>query len=355
MGLGAYPTRTLAEARDKALEARKLLQDDIDPIDAREAQRATQRVAAVKAMTFRQAAERYIDAHSPAWRSPKVLVQWQGSLRDYAFPVLGGLPVAAIDVGLVMRVIEPLWTTKTTTASRVRQRIEAVLGWATVHGYRSGDNPARWSNHLDKLLPAKGKVAKVEHFTALPFGEIAGFMVALRAQEGVAARALEFAILTAARSGEVLGARWSEIDMAERLWTIPASRMKNGKEHRVPLSDAAIAVVDQMAAVRLNDYVFPGLKKGQPASANTMFYALRHMNRGDLTAHGFRSTFRDWAAERTNFPREVAELALAHTVGDATERAYQRGDLFAKRAQLMEAWAGFCTGEASGNVVRLAR
>jgi integrase len=194
------------------------------------------------------------------------------------------------------------------------------LGWATVHGYRSGDNPARWSNHLDKLLPAKGKVAKVEHFTALPYGEIAGFMVALRGQEGVAARALEFAILTAARSGEVLGARWSEINIAERLWTIPAERMKAGKEHRVPLSDAAIAVVEQMAAVRLNDYVFPGLKKGQPASTNTMFYALRHMNRGDLTAHGFRSTFMDWATERTNFPAEMRDLALAHTVSDKVVR-----------------------------------
>jgi integrase len=255
----------------------------------------------------------------------------------------------------VMRVVEPLWTTKTTTASRVRQRIEAVLGWATVHGYRSGDNPARWSNHLDKLLPAKGKVAPVEHHSALPYAEITDFMVALRQQRGVAALALQFTILTAARSGEVLGARWSEIDMGERVWVVPPERMKAGREHRVPLSDPAVAILHMLRQDSADgaSFVFPGRNRSSPLSRTTVFNLLRRMNRGDLTTHGFRSSFRDWCAERTNFPREVAELALAHTVGDATERAYQRSDMVAKRRGLMQSWAEFCSGEASGKVVRL--
>jgi integrase len=350
MGLGPLHLRSLAEARVKATEAKKLLLDGIDPLDQRVAQRTAQQVSAATTITFKDAAEKYIAAQSAGWRGGRSLGQWQHSLGAYAYPVLGGLPVAAIDVGLVMRVVEPLWTSKTTTASRVRQRIEAVLGWATVHGYRSGDNPARWSNHLDKLLPAKGKVAPVEHFGALPYAEITGFMATLREREGVAARCLEFAILTAARRAEVLGARWSEIDIAERVWIIPASRMKAGKEHRVPLSDTALAVLGEPGETEA--HVFPG--RSGPLGHTTLFALLQRMGRGDLTTHGFRSSFRDWAAERTNFPREVAELALAHTVGDATERAYQRGDLFQKRRGLMDAWAQFCEpAGASEKVVPL--
>jgi integrase len=347
MGLGPLHTIGLADARQKAREARRQLLEGVDPIDAREAERATQRVAKATTMTFKDAAAAYIDAQSAGW-GPKQEEQWRQSLGTYAFPTLGALPVAAIDVGLVMRAIEPLWTTKTTTASRVRQRIEAVLGWATVHGYRQGDNPAKWANHLDKLLPAKGRVAPVEHHAALPYPEIGGFMVELRGREGVAACALQFAILTAARAGEVLGARWGEFNLAERLWTIPANRMKAGKEHRVPLSDAAMAILGE--AGEPEAHVFPG--RSGPLGHTTLFALLQRMGR-DLTTHGFRSTFRSWAAERTNFPREAAELALAHTVGDATERAYQRGDLFQKRRGLMDAWSAFCSGDSQGKVVRL--
>jgi integrase len=268
-------------------------------------------------------------------------------LTAYVYPVLGALPVASIDVGLVMRVLEQLWQDKTTTASRVRQRVEAILDWATARGYRQGDNPARWRGHLEKLLPMPRKVAPIEHHPALPYVEMAGFMVELRAQTGIAARALEFSILTAARSGEVLGARWDEINLAERVWIVPASRMKAGKEHKVPLSDTALAIVAKMAELRTGECVFPGRNRSSPLSRTTVFNLLRAMNRGDLTTHGFRSTFRDWAAERTNFPREVAELALAHSVGSEVERAYQRSDLFAKRRQLMQAWSKFCDSPAT--------
>jgi integrase len=253
-------------------------------------------------------------------------------------------------------VLEPIWRTKTETATRVRLRIEAVLSWATARGYRAaGDNPARWRGHLDNLLPARAKVQRVEHHPALPYGEVAAFMAELRLDTNIAARALELLILTATRSGEVLQAKWDEIDLPSRLWTVPAERTKSGRVHRVPLSDMAMAVLERMAAIRLNDYVLPG-RRG-PLARTAMFDQLRKMGRADLTTHGFRSTFRDWCAERTNFPREVAEMALAHTVGDAVERAYQRSDLFAKRRQLADAWARFCAGPAvtGGEVVVLRR
>jgi integrase len=357
MGLGSTSIVGLAEARRVAHECRRLLFEGIDPLERKRAGRSAAALEAAKAITFRQCAEGYIAAHKAGWRDHKSQQQWEQSLAAYVYPLFGTLPVQAIDVGLVLKAIESLWTEKPETASRVRGRIESVLDWATARGYRTGENPARWRGHLENLLPKRSKVRKVEHHPALPYPEIAAFVAELRQQEGVAARALEFAILTAARSGEVLGARWSEFDMANRIWTIPGDRMKAGKEHRVPLSDAAMAVVEQMAAVRLNDYVFPGLKKGQSASTNTMFYALRHMNRGDLTAHGFRSTFRDWCAEHTAFPAEVAEMALAHVVGDKVEAAYRRGDLFEKRRQLAEAWAKFCDAPAitGGEVVALRK
>jgi integrase len=358
MGLGPYPDISLAEARELATVQRKLRLAGTDPLAAKRSLRASQRLSEAKLITFKECAERYIDAHSAGWRDLKTLSQWQASLTAYVYPIFGNLPVQMIDVGLVMRVLEPIWRDKTETASRVRGRIESVLDWATARGYRRGENPARWRGHLDKLLPARSKVRKVEHFKALPYAEIAGFMVELRDHKSVSARALEFAILTAARVGEAIGARWDEINLAEGLWTISDQRMKAGREHRVPLSEEATAVLRQMQELRTGDFVFPGQNGIKPIGDVAVWRLLRTMGRGDLTTHGFRSSFRDWAAERTNFPREVAELALAHQVGDATERAYQRGDLFQKRRQLMQAWSKFCdspAGEAGEKIIAIGR
>jgi integrase len=342
MGLGPVTTISLAEARKRAGECRKLRLDGIDPIEARREQRSQRRLEAARAMTFDKCAAAYIDAHKAGWRNPKHARQWPSTLEAYASPVFGLLPVQAIDVGLVMKALEPVWQSKPETASRLRGRIEAVLDWATVRGYRKGENPARWRGHLDKLLPARNKIRKVEHHPALPYGEIAEFIAALRRQEGIAARALEFLILTAARTGEVIGAQWDEVDLQDKVWVIPGTRMKAGREHRVPLSAAALGILARLREVRESDFVFPGGKKGKPLSDMAMLKLLKRMRRDDLTAHGFRSTFRDWAAESTNFPREVVEMALAHTIESKVEAAYRRGDLFRKRGQLMEAWAGFC-------------
>jgi integrase len=346
MGLGPADTISLAEARKRAAECRRVCLDGIDPIQARTAQHNEKKLEAAKAMTFDACATAYIDAHQAGWRNAKHRDQWRSTLSTYVSPVLGSLPVQAIDVGLVMKALEPIWTAKPETASRVRGRIESILDWAAARGYRRGENPARWRGHLDTLLPKKTKVRRVEHHAALPYSELGAFMAELRGQEGIAARALEFTILTAARTGEVIGARWDEISMMERLWTVSADRMKAGKEHRVPVSEAAMAVVGEMQRIRESEFVFPGGRKGRPLSNMSMLAVLKRMDQGDLTAHGFRSTFRDWAAERTNFPREVAEMALAHTVGDKVEAAYRRGDLFQKRRQLMEAWARFCATES---------
>jgi integrase len=254
-----------------------------------------------------------------------------------------------------MKALEPIWKAKPETASRLRGRIEAVLDWATVRGYRKGENPARWRGHLDKLLPARAKIQKVVHHPALPYSEIADFMVSLRNQEGIAARALEFLILTAARTGEIIGAGWDEVDLDERVWVIPEARMKAGREHRVPLSGPALAIVKQMNEIRESDFVFPGGKKGRPLSNMAMLALLKRIGRNDLTTHGFRSTFRDWAAERTTFSREVIEMALAHTIENKVEAAYRRGDLFRKRRQLMEAWARYCgTTRVQGDVVPIS-
>ncbi len=352
MGLGPTHTVSLAEARQKALECRKARLDGRDPIEARRAERMRLKFDAAKAMTFAACAERYIALHKAGWRNPKHAAQWPATLSTYVYPFFGLLPVQAIDVGLVMKAIEPIWVQKPETAGRVRGRIESVLDWATARGYRQGENPARWRGHLENLLPKKSKVRRIEHHAALPYAEIAVFMAELRKQEGVAARALEFAILTAARTGEVIGATWGEIDLDERLWTVPGERMKAGKEHRVPLSGAALAIVEEMRKIRRGDHIFPGPKEGRPISNMAMLMLLRRMDRGDLTAHGFRSSFRDWAAERTTFPAEVAEMALAHTVSDKVEAAYRRGDLFLKRRQLSEAWAKFCkAAPAAGQLV----
>jgi integrase len=355
MGLGALHTVGLAEARTRARQCREHRLDGLNPLAVRKAARMQTNLDAAKAMSFAACAEGYIAAHKAAWRNAKHRDQWSNTLRSYVEPVFGALPVQAIDTALVMKAIEPIWNEKPETASRVRGRIEAILDWATARGFRQGDNPARWRGHLDKLLPKKSKVRRVEHHAALPYPEIATFITELRQQQGVAARALEFAILTAARTGEVIAAQWHEISLGERLWTVPAGRMKAGKEHRVPLSDAALAILADLHKLRHGDYIFEGGRTSQPISNMAMTMTLRRMGRGELTVHGFRSTFRDWAAERTGFPSEVAEMALAHSVSDKVEAAYRRGDLFQKRRQLMDAWARFCATPApAGKVVSFA-
>jgi integrase len=347
LGLGPYPDISLAQARDRAMQQRKLRLNGQDPLLTRRAGRDAARLAAAKAITFKACGEAYIGAHRAGWRSNKHLAQWEGSLAAYVYPVLGVLPVQAVDVALVMKVLEPIWTTKPETASRTRGRIESILDWAKARGYRQGENPARWRGHLENLLPARRKVRRVEHHAALPYSETAAFISALHQRDGVAARAMEFLILTAGRTNEVLGARWDEFDLDDRVWTVPADRMKSAKQHRVPLSAPAMALLKQMAAARVSDFVFPGRADGKPLFSLTLLKFLGRIGRGDLTTHGFRSTFRDWAAERSDFPAEVAEMALAHVVGDKVEAAYRRGDLFEKRRQIMEAWAKFCSSSGT--------
>ena len=343
MGLGPTHTLSLADARDAALFCRKQRINGLDPIAACLTARAAARLEAARAVTFEQCAESYIESHKASWQNAKHAAQWGSTLKTYAYPVLGKVAVAGIDTGLVLKAVEPIWSTKSETASRLRQRIEAVLDWAKVRGYREGENPARWKGHLDHSLPSRAKVAKVEHHAALPYAEIGPFMTSLQAQPGTAARALEFAILTAARTGEVLGAKWMEVDLDARMWTVPAERMKAKKEHRIPLSDRAIAILLSLKERSAADFVFPGGKVNKSLSGMALLMALRRMKRDDLTAHGFRSTFRDWAAEQTSFPREVCEHALAHSLPDKVEAAYRRGDLFDKRKGLMDAWGAYCT------------
>ena len=343
MGLGSASAVGLSDARQKAAECRRLRQEGIDPIEARRAGRQQAAIEAAKAITFDECAEAYISAHRAGWRNEKHAAQWGSTLATYATPVIGKLPVQAVDTGLVLKVLEPIWVAKSETATRVRGRIEAILDWAKVRNYREGENPARWRGHLDKLLPAPSKVHKIEHHAALPFAELPAFMTALQAQEGVAARALEFTILTAARTGETLGLDWGEVSETEGVWTVAAHRMKAGKEHRVPLTAPALNIIGLMKPLARDGvtFVFPGGKHGKPLSNMAMTSVLRRMGRGDLTVHGFRSSFRDWAAERTSFSGEVVEMALAHAVGSKVEAAYRRGDLFEKRSELMAAWAAY--------------
>jgi integrase len=347
MGLGPLRLYGLAEARTRALDARRKRHDGIDPIEARRAQRTRERLDAAKTVTFKQCAENYIASHGAGWRNEKHRYQWKATLKDYAYPAIGELPVQAVDTALVLKVLEPIWTTKPETAGRVRQRIESILDFAKVRGYREGENPARWRGHLDKLLPARSRVREVEHLAALPYAKLPAFLASLREREAAAARALEFLILTAGRTGEVIGARWNEIDLLEKVWTIPASRMKAHREHRVPLSSRALTVLAEMQTagngVDGNVYVFPGPKPGKPHSNMAFLMLLRRMGLDNLTVHGFRSTFRDWAAERTSYPNHVVEMALAHAVSNKVEAAYRRGDLFEKRRRLMQQWATFCS------------
>jgi integrase len=344
MGLGPYPAISLAKARELASNARTIKALGTDPLMQRDANRAAERLAAIKTITFKQCAESYIKAHRVGWRNATHASQWENTLRAYVYPHIGSLPVQTIDTSLVMKILEPIWAAKPETASRLRGRIETILNWAKVRGYRDGENPARWKGHLDHLLPAKSKVRRVQHHAAMPYAELPGFMNALREQDSVAARALEFLVLTAARTGEVIGARWKEIDFKNRLWIVPAERMKAGKEHRVPLCPRALSVLQatKPEGVENGAFVFPGSQPRKTQSNMVFLMLLRRMKLGRLTGHGFRATFKTWATERTNFPREVIEAALAHVAGDKIEAAYQRGDLFDKRRRLMTAWSEYC-------------
>jgi integrase len=349
MGLGSAATFTLAEARERARAARKLLADGIDPLDARRAERAQLAAAAAKSRTFAQVANEFFDTHSVGWRNRKHHHDFLNSLRHAA--LLAGQPVASIDEALVLATLQPLWLHKTVTAQRLQQRIKAIMDFAVAAGYRSaGPNPARWE-HLKHLLPAPDKITAVRHMASLPYTELPTFMAELCAVAGVAARALEFLILTATRTSEVLSAQWSEIDLDNAVWTIPGTRMKAGKEHRVPLSRQCIELLQ--ALPREAESVFVGAKAGRPVGNVAMYRVLRQL-RTDVTVHGFRSSFRVWAEERTSFPAVVAEQALAHRVGSAVERAYQRSTLYEQRKRLMQAWADFaCTPSVVGAVVSL--
>jgi integrase len=341
MGLGGLSKVSLAAARAKAEEARALLGQGLNPIDARK--------AAVAIPTFGESADAYVESQSPRWRNAKHRAQWSATLKDHAGP-LRNKRVNEVTTEHVVAVLKPIWAKTPETASRLRGRIERVLDAARVKGHRAGENPARWRGHLDHILPARTRLSRGHH-AALPYPDLPSFMDDLRGRESVSARALEFVILTAARSGEVLGARWGEIDLKAAVWTVPAERMKAGKEHRVPLTAEALVVLTAVAPLRDGEgpdvLVFPGARRERPLSVMAMSMQLRRMGRSTITVHGFRSTFRDWAGECTGFPREVAEAALAHTVGDMTERAYRRGDALEKRRKLMEAWARYCAGAPS--------
>jgi integrase len=343
-GLGPLHAVSLKDAREKAANFRRLRHAEvpIDPLEERHARRLAGKLAAAKTMTFEACAQAFVTAMGVKWRSDKHRHQWWSSLEADVFPTLGSLPVQSIDVGLVMLVLQRIWLVKPETASRVRGRIESVLDWARARGYRSGENPARWKGHLDNLLPLRSKVAPVKHHAALAYDELPSFMAALRHQDGVAAMAVEFLILTVSRTGEVIGARWSEINLAKREWIIPGARMKAGKEHRVPLSDRAMEIVQTLSAVNEGAFVFPGARGGRGLSATAMSALLMRMGRAEITVHGFRSTFSDWVSERTNFASQVREAALAHAVADKVEAAYRRGDLFDKRRQLAAAWERYC-------------
>lgn len=337
LGLGPWPDVGLAQARERARQARDDLFQGIDPIDARRDRRRALREATERNITFRKCAEQCHAAKSAEFRSVKHKADWLNSLKTHAFGKIGEVPVREVDVEHVRRVLEPIWATKTETATRVRQRIEAVLGYARTAGYRSGDNPAAWAENLENLLPKPSKVRKVEHFRALHYRECPEFMQELKTREGTGARALEFAILTAARSGEVRGAKWNEID--RKTWTIPGARMKAGEEHTVPLSDAALAVLEQMP--RDNEFIFPAIRGGK-LSDMTLLAVLKRMGfYSKTTVHGFRSSFAEWAMAETDHPDHISEMALAHKIGAEVRRSYKRSTLKAKRLKLMREWAKF--------------
>lgn len=376
MGLGAYPAVSLAKAREDAAKARATKAEGKDPIVERDALRAAQRLADAKVKTFDQCRDEYIALKQAGWKNVKHALQWKNTLTTYVTPVFGKLLVQDVDVALVLKALAPIWSTKPETAGRVRGRIESVMDYAAAIKLRTGENPARWRGNLRMLLPSRAKVRKVEHHAALPYSELPAFLDELRGQEGIAARALEFTILTVARTNETIGASWDEISVSEKLWTISAERMKAERDHRVPLSNRALAILDEMKSARDagGSFVFPGGKAAQPLSNMAMLALVDRMNdrrsvagqprwtdpkqaNKDVVPHGFRSTFRDWAAERTNFPNEMVEMALAHAIDSKVEAAYRRGDLFEKRRRLMTAWADYCQKEerVGGAVISIKR
>ncbi len=348
MGLGSWPTVTLPMARAKVAAALALIEAGKDPIDERRKVKAGEDLAQARRVTFADAAEAYITGHEAAWRSPKSAPQWRASLKTYAAPIIGRLPVADVATGDVLKVLRPIWQVKPETAVRVRGRLEAVLAAAIAQGWATEPNPARWHNHLQMVLPPRSKVAPVTPHPALDWRDMPGFMAGLQEQDGFGALALEFTILTAARSGEARGATWDEIDLKEALWRVPASRMKANRPHTVPLSAPALGVLHKAAALRgTGDFVFPGMKPERPLSDMSLLAVLKRIGRADITPHGFRATFKTWASDKTEEPREVIEASLAHVVGDRAEQAYQRGTWLERRRKLMDAWGRYCDGQAS--------
>lgn len=360
MGLGPLKDVSLSQARSKASEMRTMLRDGKDPLAERRALRATLKAQAARSMTFDECAARCITAKSGEWKNSKSEKQWKATLATYASPVFGMVPVSEVDLAMVMRALEPIWLEKTVTAAEVRRRIEAVLSWAATNGFRSELNPARWKGHLEHLLPKPSKVKAERHHPALPYSRMPEFIVALRGQVGIGPLALELAILTACRTGEILGALWSEFDLDRGLWTIPAARMKAGREHVVPLAPRAVEIVRKLSEAKQGEIVFPSdwaRKKGLGLSSMALTVLVRRMNAASIAAgndgwrdndgvvivpHGFRSAFRDWAGETTTFQRETIEHALAHRLKDKAEAAYQRGSMLDKRRKLMQAWNDFC-------------
>jgi len=354
MGLGSAEFVSLAQARERAFELRRQLKDQgIDPLERRRAAVVGARLTALKRGTFEEVASQYVEVKSAQWKGDGSRREWLSTLRRYAFSIIGSFSVASIDTALVHRVLDPVWTKKPHVGQRLRERIEAVLEFAKSMGLREGENPARWKGHLANVLPKANRTSRTKHHPALPYAELTAFMAELRALPGVPARALEFTILTAARTGETRFARWSEVDLRAGVWTIRGERMKGDKEHRVPLSDRALAIVVELPREGASDAVFPGRSNGGFINQDAMTDVLAKL-RPDVTVHGFRSTFRDWAAEATSYPNHVVEMALAHAISNGVEAAYRRGDLFEKRRRLMEEWAGFCSSPVvTGEVVPL--
>jgi len=348
MGLGSLNAVTLSEARKRAAELREQIRHPkapTDPLAERQATKLAQRVGLLRTKTFEACATAYIDAHRNEWKNSKHVQQWTNTLAQYAFPVFGDLPVSQVDEALILKVLEPIWNTKTETAKRLRGRVETVLDWATFNKFREGENPARWKGHLEHSLAKPSKVAKVQHHAAMPYAELPGFMQMLRGKSGSGARALDFLILTGCRSGEVRGACWSEIDLEGKLWVIPGARMKMGLGHRIPLSETAVALLKELPRINGTDLVFPSAKANTPLSDMTLTAILRRCQLGHFTVHGFRSSFRDWLAEATNYSNEVCEMALAHSVTNKVEAAYRRGDMLEKRFPMMNEWASYCGGK----------
>jgi len=339
IGLGGYPKISLAKAREKARTVSEKILNGIDPIEERKALREALRASQNGRLTFSDAAYRTHEKKRVEFKNPKHSKQWISSVEKYAFPLIGNMAVEDVALEHIVAILQPIWGQKTETATRLRQRLEQILNWAKISGYRKGDNPAAWKGHLDAILPAPTKIKKVIHMAALPWGEIGSFMVELRRRKGTAARALEFLIMTACRSGECRFATWGEIDIDSRVWVIPAERMKAGREHRVPLTQDAVTLLENLPRFQGCEYCFASPRGG--ALSDMAMVAVCKRIGVDAVPHGFRSTFRDWASENTNFPREVAEQALAHTISSAVEAAYRRGDLFNKRSKLMEGWADF--------------